>query len=129
MEFLYYFVQAQTPFGVLGLCIFFSLLAVFLRSLAKGKRPLIIQAAAVALPMLANVFAALIHLDDMRRAFERSIPDILNPIAGIQLVSELLLTGAGMSLVLGALSFWCWQKWHSRHVNHAKPTPATSSAP
>lgn len=101
MEELFNFYQTQTPFGVLSLVLFFGLLAFYLRKLAKRESPSALLSAAVLLPLLFYSLAAMKHLLSARNALERDTADILNPVAGIQLASELLWGGCGMSLILG----------------------------
>jgi purine-cytosine permease-like protein len=95
------FFAAQTPFGILAIVSFLGLFGFFLRKAAKRARPSVLCSGAILLPLLLCSFAALRHLTTARIALESEDADIVNPSAGIQLASELLWVGVGMSLVLG----------------------------
>lgn len=101
MEGLLNFVAAQTPFGILSIVSFLWLFSLYLRKAAKRARPSLLCSGAILLPLLLCSLAALRHLSTARIALESEHADIVNPSAGIQLASELLWVGFGMSLVLG----------------------------
>jgi hypothetical protein len=88
------------PFRIVSLVLFLGLLAFYIRKALRREKPSVVCSGAILLPLLLCSLAALMHLTDVQDILDGDESDIVNPSAGIQIVSEFLWVGVVMSSIL-----------------------------